>query len=396
MLHNYAHIFDLLSRLRQAVDHPYLVIHGNDTEMASAGAAIPTRSAGVSDVCGLCLEDIAPKHLSVTACKHTFHKKCIQDLQKEHKERLKDAADEAKEAVKEAKAKAKAEGKDEPKAAKAKAKAKADKKAVDKDKASSPPGGGVPKLCCPVCYQDLSIAIDLRGLEDEVEQGSKQDGGDDANTCVICLEAPRDAVLLPCGHVMTCMSCTEKLESRVCPMCRKAIKQVASASSGAAASAAASGTTAATAAPAAKALKLGRRNILQNVKLAEFASSTKVFGCGCARVCVCLSSLKPKSTMNCRCQCQYLPLKCESVLLLKRTPACRQSKVDSVLAEIKAMRKKDDTSKAIIFSQYSSMLDIVEWSLHKAGIKCVKFLGTCLCVLFVGFQHVCVRLPLKF
>jgi DNA repair protein RAD16 len=28
LLHNYAHIFELLSRLRQAVDHPYLVVHG--------------------------------------------------------------------------------------------------------------------------------------------------------------------------------------------------------------------------------------------------------------------------------------------------------------------------------------------------------------------------------
>ncbi len=27
LLNNYAHIFDLLMRLRQAVDHPYLVIH---------------------------------------------------------------------------------------------------------------------------------------------------------------------------------------------------------------------------------------------------------------------------------------------------------------------------------------------------------------------------------
>ena len=28
VLNNYAHIFELLSRLRQAVDHPYLVLHG--------------------------------------------------------------------------------------------------------------------------------------------------------------------------------------------------------------------------------------------------------------------------------------------------------------------------------------------------------------------------------
>jgi DNA repair protein RAD16 len=27
LLNNYAHIFDLLIRLRQAVDHPYLVVH---------------------------------------------------------------------------------------------------------------------------------------------------------------------------------------------------------------------------------------------------------------------------------------------------------------------------------------------------------------------------------
>ena len=27
VLHNYAHIFELLSRLRQTCDHPYLVVH---------------------------------------------------------------------------------------------------------------------------------------------------------------------------------------------------------------------------------------------------------------------------------------------------------------------------------------------------------------------------------
>merc|ERR1719502_2371566 len=28
VLHNYAHIFDLLTSLRRAVDHPYLIVHG--------------------------------------------------------------------------------------------------------------------------------------------------------------------------------------------------------------------------------------------------------------------------------------------------------------------------------------------------------------------------------
>merc|ERR1719263_2026132 len=29
LLHNYAHVFDLIMRLRQAVDHPYLIVHGS-------------------------------------------------------------------------------------------------------------------------------------------------------------------------------------------------------------------------------------------------------------------------------------------------------------------------------------------------------------------------------
>jgi DNA repair protein RAD16 len=32
VLNNYAHIFDILIRLRQAVDHPYLVIHSNSSK----------------------------------------------------------------------------------------------------------------------------------------------------------------------------------------------------------------------------------------------------------------------------------------------------------------------------------------------------------------------------
>ena len=36
VLNNYAHIFDILIRLRQAVDHPYLVIY-SDAQVASKG-----------------------------------------------------------------------------------------------------------------------------------------------------------------------------------------------------------------------------------------------------------------------------------------------------------------------------------------------------------------------
>jgi SNF2 family DNA or RNA helicase len=40
LLNNYAHVFDLIMRMRQAVDHPYLVTHG----MATRGIIIPSKS----------------------------------------------------------------------------------------------------------------------------------------------------------------------------------------------------------------------------------------------------------------------------------------------------------------------------------------------------------------
>jgi len=85
LLHNYAHIFDLLSRLRQAVDHPYLVVHGNYEGKVLASESgevqpvpvIPTRSAGCSDVCGICQDDVLPSVRVTSLCKHTFHRDCM-------------------------------------------------------------------------------------------------------------------------------------------------------------------------------------------------------------------------------------------------------------------------------------------------------------------------------
>ena len=57
LLHNYAHIFELLSRLRQAADHPYLIVHGR---FRGQVAPLPSRSAGRSDVCGICTYGLRP------------------------------------------------------------------------------------------------------------------------------------------------------------------------------------------------------------------------------------------------------------------------------------------------------------------------------------------------
>ena len=93
VLNNYAHIFDILIRLRQAVDHPYLVIYSDTQTAAKADAdnfltnassdAGPAASGGgviiktEKGACDLCHE---PWEEPVVAeCGHTFCRSCIVD-----------------------------------------------------------------------------------------------------------------------------------------------------------------------------------------------------------------------------------------------------------------------------------------------------------------------------
>ncbi|CAG9472593.1 unnamed protein product [Plasmodium vivax] len=83
VLHNYAHIFDLLSRLRQAADHPYLILFGNSFLSDPSGKFIKKNSSiipAISNdyVCGICLENV-PKKINVsTKCNHNFHRACLR------------------------------------------------------------------------------------------------------------------------------------------------------------------------------------------------------------------------------------------------------------------------------------------------------------------------------
>lgn len=76
LLNNYAHVLDLLTRLRQAINHPYLVIHSHRGEEATAAAGGGSRG-GLSGVCGLCFEDAEDGVLS--ACGHVFCRQCMRD-----------------------------------------------------------------------------------------------------------------------------------------------------------------------------------------------------------------------------------------------------------------------------------------------------------------------------
>ncbi|KNH06181.1 DNA repair protein [Perkinsela sp. CCAP 1560/4] len=76
ILHNYAHIFDLLSSLRQSLDHPFLVLHrASLEEFSKESAETPAR---IADVCTICHDAISKQNvLRITPCMHTFHKTCI-------------------------------------------------------------------------------------------------------------------------------------------------------------------------------------------------------------------------------------------------------------------------------------------------------------------------------
>ena len=72
LLHNYAHIFELLTKLRQAADHPYLL-----TKRKSQPVTPEPSDIGV---CGLCADDIGPDEVyGKASCGHSFHKDCSDD-----------------------------------------------------------------------------------------------------------------------------------------------------------------------------------------------------------------------------------------------------------------------------------------------------------------------------
>ncbi|EOY02218.1 Helicase protein with RING/U-box domain isoform 2 [Theobroma cacao] len=77
VMNNYAHIFDLLTRLRQAVDHPYLVVYSS-TASQRAGSIVNSDKNNDEQVCGICHDPT--EEPVVTACAHVFCKACLIDF----------------------------------------------------------------------------------------------------------------------------------------------------------------------------------------------------------------------------------------------------------------------------------------------------------------------------
>ncbi|KAH9259092.1 hypothetical protein BASA81_002712 [Batrachochytrium salamandrivorans] len=291
VLNNYAHVFQLLSRLRQASDHPYLIL-GQDAVNATT-----------ADVCAICLMNVDdPYALAIAKCRHTFHRECVEQYMENF--------DPSKAAT--------ASGK---KHSKGTSKPKKKKKGEEEDEAE---GNEEPLATCPSCFVPLTLTlrvhqddtqpapssqISVTVTEEEEPSHSHQNAD---SVCVICMDRPRNALLLPCGHVHMCHECATSLENKTCPVCRVKIDKVVKSSDTSTSS---------------TSRLFGRKSILQGLKLEQFQSSCKL---------------------------------------------------DAIVEQVaKVVNSQDDLEKIIVFSQFTTFLDLIQWrlqTLQVAGV--VKFVGS--------------------
>lgn len=78
LLNNYAHIFDLLTKMRQAVDHPYLIVHSKKNPGRNLQQNTQAIANGRTD-CALC-HDPPVRRVVSSCCGSAFCRSCVQDF----------------------------------------------------------------------------------------------------------------------------------------------------------------------------------------------------------------------------------------------------------------------------------------------------------------------------
>ena len=64
-------------------------------------------------------------------------------------------------------------------------------------------------------------------MQEELGSGSGTPQLDEEETmCVVCMDAPKNRVVLPCMHMCVCEACAQLLRDR-CPVCRGPIERIA-------------------------------------------------------------------------------------------------------------------------------------------------------------------------
>jgi SNF2 family DNA or RNA helicase len=87
------------------------------------------------------------------------------------------------------------------------------------------------------------------------------------------------------------------------------------------------------------------------------------------RCCICRSFFSPLTLMA-------VPLPAPLINIDFEREFRHSAKTERLLTEIDALRREDPTIKSLIFSQWTSMLDIVEIPLNKQGYKFLRLDGS--------------------
>jgi hypothetical protein len=72
-----------------------------------------------------------------------------------------------------------------------------------------------------------ALALELQQVQAELGSGTSQPGAEET-LCVLCFDAPKDHIILPCFHVCVCEACATlltQMDKPSCPICRTAIQQ---------------------------------------------------------------------------------------------------------------------------------------------------------------------------
>ena len=78
----------------------------------------------------------------------------------------------------------------------------------------------------------LENVFDMGGDAKPEREGSQDDNDDDSDdadgVCVVCIENPKDTVVLPCRHMCMCSECAQAVRNQrgKCPMCRTDIERL--------------------------------------------------------------------------------------------------------------------------------------------------------------------------
>ena len=79
---------------------------------------------------------------------------------------------------------------------------------------------------------EIGTSFEAPGVQRPGSRARKQSPPDvgekrprEEDTCAICMQGERDAVFVPCGHLVACMGCAQRW-SQTCPICQQAVGRV--------------------------------------------------------------------------------------------------------------------------------------------------------------------------